>query len=238
MAGTVEVLQQQTPTATYNLVYGRTNQVGQPVIEQAKIGSVTAYVDNDPVTGQPLMLRTSTGTVSLYVYDGTGNPTAILRDFAGTGYTYQYDPYGLPTVTSNSGGTGLSQNPFLFQGGIQDRATGWVHFGNRWYNPAIGRWTQQDTLDAPLDPTNANRYAYAGCDPINNTDPTGRISFDCGLSIFGTVGSIVLFEVTVIAGAVGTVASGGVVAPGATALAIAEFVLIGASLAGTVSACG
>jgi len=190
-AGTsqVEVLQQQTPTATYNLVYGRTNQVGQPVIEQAKIGSVTAYVDNDPVTGQPLMLRTSTGTVSLYVYDGTGNPTAILRDFAGAGYTYQYDPYGLPTVTSNSGGTGLPQNPFLFQGGIQDRATGWVHFGNRWYNPAIGRWTQQDTLDAPLDPTNANRYAYAGCDPINNTDPTGKCTILEALDAAVTVGS-------------------------------------------------
>lgn len=35
-----------------------------------------------------------------------------------------------------------------------------------WYDAAVGRWTQQDTLDAPLDPTNANRYMYAGGDPI------------------------------------------------------------------------
>ncbi len=35
-------------------------------------------------------------------------------------------------------------------------------------------WTQQDSLDAPLDPNNANRYAYAGSDPVNNFDPTGR----------------------------------------------------------------
>lgn len=34
-------------------------------------------------------------------------------------------------------------------------------------------WTQQDSLEAPLDPVNANRYAYAGSDPINNYDPTG-----------------------------------------------------------------
>ena len=27
--------------------------------------------------------------------------------------------------------------------------------------------------DHPLDPANANRYAYAGDDPINNLDPTG-----------------------------------------------------------------
>lgn len=191
-AGTsqVEVLQQQTSTNTYKLVYGRLNQVGQPVIEQAQIGSVTAYVENDPVTGQPLMLRTSTGAVSLYVYDGTGNPTAILRDVTGAGYIYAYDPYGLPTLSYTSGGTGTQQNPFLFKGGIQDRATGWVHFGNRWYNPTTGRWTQQDTLDAPLDPTNANRYAYAGCDPINLSDPTGEatsVSAGCWVAYAGIV---------------------------------------------------
>lgn len=28
-------------------------------------------------------------------------------------------------------------------------------------------------LFAPLDPVNANRYAYAGGDPVNNFDPTG-----------------------------------------------------------------
>jgi len=69
--------------------------------------------------------------------------------------------------------------PFLFAGGIQDRATGWVKYGARWYNPAIGRWTQQDTLDIPLDPNNANRYAYAGNDPINNIDPTGLYLTPC-----------------------------------------------------------
>ncbi|GAB2853838.1 hypothetical protein GCM10027024_32090 [Microbacterium insulae] len=148
-------------------------------------------MENDPVTGQPLMLRTSTGAVSLYVYDGTGNPTAILRDVTGTGYVYTYDPYGLATLSYTSGGSGTGQNPFLFKGGIQDRATGWVHYGNRWYNPTTGRWTQQDTLDAPIDPQNANRYAYAGCDPINNIDPTGQLTYcqqlNSAAAFFGVV---------------------------------------------------
>ncbi|QCR42146.1 hypothetical protein C1N74_16340 (plasmid) [Microbacterium sp. SGAir0570] len=201
-AGTsqVEILQQQNETATRKLTYGRTNQVGQPILEQAQVGSVTAYLENDPVTGQPLMLRTSTGTVSLYVYDGLGNPTAIVRDIGGTGYTYQYDPYGLPTLTSTSGGAGTSQNPFLFKGGIQDRATGWILFGNRWYNTSIGRWTQQDTLDAPIDPNNANRYAYAGADPINNTDPTGRNT--C------TAVNNTLTAISYIAGGIGLIGAG------------------------------
>ena len=108
------------------------------------------------------------------MYAGTGSPVALLTDFASQAYAYSYDPYGVAVLTQSSGGNGEVQNPFLFQGGIKDRATGWVHFGARWYNPGTGRWTQQDTLDAPLDPANANRYAYAGNDPVNNTDPRGK----------------------------------------------------------------
>lgn len=143
------------------------------MIEQYKKGTQTAYVENDPVTGQPLMLRTSSGTAALYIYDGTGNPAALLTDGPNTAFAYQYDPYGVPTLTEDSGGLGTTQNPYTFKTGIQDRVTGWVKYGQRWYSPTTGRWTQQDTLDAPLNPANANRYAYAANDPINNSDPTG-----------------------------------------------------------------
>lgn len=33
-----------------------------------------------------------------------------------------------------------------------------------------------NTLDAPLDPCNANRYALAATIPISHVDPTGRYS--------------------------------------------------------------
>ncbi|MEY2847833.1 MAG: hypothetical protein RI885_498 [Actinomycetota bacterium] len=73
---------------------------------------------------------------------------------------------------------------------MQDRATGWVKYGLRWYNPVVGRWAQQDTLDAPLDPANANRYAFAGNDPINNTDPTGLVTCEQFTNFSGTVGGV------------------------------------------------
>jgi RHS repeat-associated protein len=180
-----EVLSQTTPDGTYNITYGRTDAHGQPIIEQYKKDSATAYVEHDPVTGEALMLRTSSGMQSLYVYDGTGNPAALITSASYRAFAYEYDPYGAPTITANSGGLGTSQNPYMFKAGIQDRVTGWVKFGARWYSPALGRWTQHDTLDAPLDPANANRYAFAANDPINNSDPTGR-------NLFGTVvGSLV-----------------------------------------------
>jgi RHS repeat-associated protein len=161
-------------------------------------GTDTAYVEHDPVTGEALMLRTSSGMQSLYVYDGTGNPAALITSGAYTAFAYEYDPYGVETLTTNSGGNGTHQNPYLFKAGIQDRVTGWVKFGARWYNPTMGRWTQHDTLDAPLDPRNANRYAFAANDPINNSDPTGLSmeGFILGEIIGGVVGAGVATIVT------------------------------------------
>ena len=73
-----ELLSQTTPQGTYKLTYGRTDAQGMPIIEQLKRNDGTAYIEHDPVTGEPLMLRTSSGMQSLYVYDGTGNPAALL----------------------------------------------------------------------------------------------------------------------------------------------------------------
>jgi len=107
--------------------------------------------------------------------DGIGNPVGLITDFALSSYTYSFDPYGAANLTAGGTGNGAAQNPYLFKAGIQDRATGLVKFGLRWYNPTTGTWTQQDTLDAPLDPANANRYAFAGGDPINGNDPGGNL---------------------------------------------------------------
>ena len=179
-AGTAqnEVLSETGPGGTYHLAYGRDDAQGQPIVEQFQANAGTAYVESDPVTGQPLMLHTSSDIAALYIYDGTGSPVGLLTDYATTAYIYSFDPYGVPVVTAGGTGSGIQQNPYLFKGGIQSRALGWVHYGARWYNPTTGRFTQQDTLDTPLNPANANRYAYAADDPINNSDPTGLDQID------------------------------------------------------------
>ena len=197
-----ELLSQQTPKGTYTFGYGRPAQSGVPTIETASKDGQTANVISDPVTGQPLMLRTSSGMQAMYVYDGTpGSPIALITNAAYQAFAYDYDPYGLPTLTATSGGNGVDQNPYAFAGGIQDRTTDWVHYGNRYYDPTTGTWTQRDTLDNPLSPQDANRYTYAGGDPINNVDPTGQglggkialaygvIGFACGVAGILTAGA-------------------------------------------------
>lgn len=177
-----ELIKQKTTRGDYEYGYGRTNQHGLPVVEQVTLDGETAHLDNDPVTGQPLMLRTSGGTQTMYIYDGIGNPEALVTNLDTTAFAYNYDPYGVPTLTEDSGGQGEPINPYQVKGGIHDRTTNWVKFGHRWYSVGTGRFTQRDTLDAPLDPANANRYSFAANDPINNSDPLGLYSLGEGIS--------------------------------------------------------
>ena len=84
--------------------------------------------------------------------------------------SYQYDPYGNVTSTTGS----ITANPWQFAGGFYDNTTGLYKFGVRYYDPTLGRWTQQDPLGGSLfDPSTGNRYIYANDDPTNLTDPTG-----------------------------------------------------------------
>nr|WP_156610494.1 RHS repeat-associated core domain-containing protein [Auraticoccus cholistanensis] len=109
---------------------------------------------------------------------------------------------------------------------IQDRTTGWIHYGARYYDPTTGSFTQQDSLDAPLDPLNANRYAYAGNDPINITDPRGYagsidsagacvigaacagVSGGVGLAVVGSVVPVIGTSLGAVAGFIGGVVGG------------------------------
>ncbi|RKR74783.1 RHS repeat-associated core domain-containing protein [Frondihabitans australicus] len=171
------VLSESTPgDHTYNITYGGNDGNGQPEIVKYNAvtggGNSTGNLFADPTTGQATMLTTSSDIACLYVYDGLDNPVGLITDFSTNAVTSNFDPYGVGTL--NGSGNGVGQNPYSFHSGIQDRASGLVKFGLRWYNPVTGTWTQQDTLDAPLDPANANRYVFVGGDPINGLDPTGQ----------------------------------------------------------------
>jgi RHS repeat-associated protein len=152
-------------------------------------GTLDEAVNHNPVTGEPLLLRTAAG-----------------------------NPYGLATITKESGGNATDQTPYTFKQGIQDRTTGWIHYGARYYDPGTGRWTQQDTLDTPLNPANANRYAYAANNPINNSDPSGRDATDVVSGVLGAfVGAALGGLVVAATGETGVGAVAGVVAGGCAA---------------------
>jgi RHS repeat-associated protein len=64
-----------------------------------------------------------------------------------------------------------------FNGRRRDGATGLYDYGARWYDPAMGRFLQPDSLvPDPLRPSSLNRYAYAEGGPVDRVDPSGHAS--------------------------------------------------------------
>ena len=57
-----------------------------------------------------------------------------------------------------------------------DVETGLQFLNARYYDPALGRFLSPDDWDPLLAGVGTNRYAYAGNDPINGSDPSGHIS--------------------------------------------------------------
>jgi len=68
---------------------------------------------------------------------------------------------------------GTVSNPWRFAGEYRDAESRYYKIGLRYYDPALGRWTQKDPVVGFEDPRRANRYIYAGQDPVNMTDPSG-----------------------------------------------------------------
>jgi RHS repeat-associated protein len=120
-----------------------------------------------------------------YHYDELGS-TRLLTDGSGNVTdTYSYDPWG--NITSHVGST--NDNPYLYIGELgyythyQDPEFGLLHLGFRFYDPKIGRFTQQDPIGDGL-----NWYEYVEGNPLAWADPYGLGIIDLiqtGLDVAG-----------------------------------------------------
>jgi len=102
--------------------------------------------------------------------------------------SYYYDPFGNSLNKSEPVG-----NPWQYAGGYFDANTGLYKFGERYYDPQVGRWTQKDPVGGSLGNVNStNPYVYAGNEPTMQTDPSGRNPIACGLVIAGLIAAGVI----------------------------------------------
>jgi len=101
--------------------------------------------------------------------DRLGSTRTLTNETGATVRKYNYEPYGADITPP---GAWTTTTPLKFAGGEHD-TTGLYHYGQRYYDPAIGRFTQQDPLNQASDLRQANRYSYAGGDPVNFSDPSG-----------------------------------------------------------------
>ncbi|MEM7474008.1 MAG: putative Ig domain-containing protein [Planctomycetota bacterium] len=118
------------------------------------------------------------------LHSGNGDSVVLVTNAAGAVTDrVAYDAYG--NVTSRVGATVLSH---LYNGERRDAATGLDYLRARQYDPAVGRFISADPFPGLLvDPITMNSYAYASVDPVNGTDPTGNITLDEELVVFGII---------------------------------------------------
>jgi RHS repeat-associated protein len=109
--------------------------------------------------------ESGSGNTHFYLANGLGSTTELVESDGDVANTYTYDVWG--ALRSSSGSVG---NQFDFTGEQADHTAnrGLVYLRARFYDPALGRFLSRDPL--PI----GNRYAYAGGNPVNATDPSGH----------------------------------------------------------------
>ena len=110
-----------------------------------------------------------------------------LTDAAGSVTdTYDYSAYGELVGTSGS-----TPNSYRFTGEQQDSETGLYYNRARYYNPSLGRFTQQDSwMGASGNPITLNKYLYANSNPVRYVDPSGRASNSENMAAIATAGAV------------------------------------------------
>ncbi|RCW39873.1 RHS repeat-associated protein, partial [Paenibacillus prosopidis] len=110
------------------------------------------------------------GGLLYYMTDAIGNVMDLTDRTGETAMQYRYDVFGnLFTQMA------APYNNVGFTGKTYDAKASLVDFATRWYSPSEGRFTTEDDYEPAYDlPQSLNRYAYAGNNPVNYTDPTGE----------------------------------------------------------------
>ena len=134
-------------------------------------GSTTRNFVRDEKRKLVAQRANTSGTITRQypLFDQLGSTVALTDSSGAVAARYVYeDPFGGDPVIS-----GTASTPTRFAGGYRDPETGFYKFGERYYQPDQGRWTQRDPLNQAFSPREANRYVYAGQDPLNLVDPWG-----------------------------------------------------------------
>jgi len=137
------------------------------IVESSRL--VTVQYLNGTVTavGPPLALKEG-NTYHYVLGDHLGTPQKLIKKTGQVTWDATYDLFGKASV-----GTQTVSNPLRFPGQYADPESGLYQNFQRNYDPMLGAYAEQDPFGVMI--TGANRYGYAGGNPVGIYDPTGEI---------------------------------------------------------------
>ena len=148
------------------------------------------------VRGIDLIASKQSGSYKYYSYNGHGDVVQISNASGTVAWVYDYDAFG--NQLEVSGYTGADANPFRYCGEYWDSGSETYYLRARYYNPVIGRFTQEDSVRSLsrimpneqelVDPLSLNLYTYAHGNPVMYCDPSGHIA----VTTLILIGSIVI----------------------------------------------
>jgi len=161
----------------YYFVYDPTASIPAVVYEAT---GTTAYMNTREPSGALISREKYTGGVyqysRTYHFDGLGSTIALTDENGVTTDTYSYDAWGNVTPGVNNQTT---DNPYQYVGELgyythwQEPTFKLLQLGVRYYDPSVGRFTQQDPIKDGF-----NWYGYASGNPTKNVDPSGLVDFN------------------------------------------------------------
>ena len=104
------------------------------------------------------------GDKTYYHFNAHGDVVVLTNESGNKTKSYSYNAFGVEYNEAT-----LDDNPFRYCGEYYDKETQTIYLRARYYNPAQGRFTQEDPLRDGY-----NWYAYCGGNPIMFVDPTGH----------------------------------------------------------------
>ena len=147
--------------------------------------------------GANLISRSGDGKATYYLFNAHGDVTELVSDSSTVTHKYDYDAFGVEKKPDP-----LDGNPFRYCGEYYDGETKTYYLRARYYDPNIGRFTQQDSVwlmarEYPngqkiTDPLSLNLYVYCANNPIVYGDPSGH-AFETLLDIAGLILSAIDF---------------------------------------------
>jgi RHS repeat-associated protein len=118
----------------------------------------------------------------IFGHDGHGSVRALTDITAAIAQLYMYDAYGKMLAIFDGAGQLISTNAanalttLLYSGQQFDSDIGMQYLRARYYDPAAGRFHQLDPFFGDIqNPESFHKYAYVLNNPIDLTDPSGRI---------------------------------------------------------------